>query len=189
MTSVDTRRLKKLDRIILLSGSHDAPDSAARAAEMCVMEAVAWVAREPWTDQPQCACPVIGSFLRSWNDGIRDDETRTRLLKPLVPRLVGSKATPEVELRRSYMALDWLVRVQLPTWLDAAGLRDKSALIRELAELHDEASCRAATEAVRGAQRSAAAAWAAAGDALKPTVEGLQQSALELVSRMLEVRA
>jgi hypothetical protein len=266
--NIDTDRLREIETWTLLSGSHPEGQEAP-VKDACVLEAVSYVAREPWSDSPQCACPVIGSFLRSWNDGIRDDETRTRLLRPLVPRLVGSKSTPAIELRRSYMALDWLVRVQTPAWLDAAGLTDKSALLRELGELHDEASCKAAIGAVRDAQRSAdaaraaaraaagdvawatarataratawaaacasawatardaagdaaraaagdvawatardaagdaagaaacaaagaaacAAACAAAGESLAPTVAQLQESALELVDRMLEVRA
>jgi hypothetical protein len=158
---IDEQRLLEVSALTLSSGAHGSLEDGA-----CVLEAVSYVAGEEWSDHPQCACPVIASFLRSWNDGINDTETRTRLLKPLVPKLVGSKSTPAVELRRSYMALDWLVRVQTPAWLDAAGLRDKSALLRELGELHDEASCRAATEVVHDARRAADAAsyaaWTAA---------------------------
>ena len=36
----------------------------------CVMEAVAYVAGEPWTDRPECACPVISVLLRRWNDDL-----------------------------------------------------------------------------------------------------------------------
>jgi len=98
--------------LILLSGSHE-PDG-----QMCIMEAAAYVAGEPWTDRPQCVCPMIAAFLRSWNDSIRDDAHRTALLKPLIPKVVGSRSTPAVELQRSYLAFDWLVRVQVPAWLD-----------------------------------------------------------------------
>jgi len=102
-----------LDAVILKEGSH-----VKRSADaLCVMEAVAWMAGEKHSDQPTCACPVISTFLRNWNDHIKDDETRTRLLKPLVPLLVNSKSTSDVELRRSYLALDWLARVQAPAWL------------------------------------------------------------------------
>ena len=39
----------------LSSGGHGGIDEG-----MCVMEAVAYVAGEPWSDAPACACPVIG---------------------------------------------------------------------------------------------------------------------------------
>ncbi len=193
---MNTERIAEIEAWKIDVGAHLSPEVGA-----CIMEAVSYVAGEPWSDHPACACPVISSLLRSWNDGITDEATRTRLLRPLVPRIVGSKSTPAVELRRSYLAIDWLARVQTPAWLEAAGLTDEGALLRELDELHDAASCRAATDGVRGAQRSAAAAWAAAWaaagaaaeaaardaarDALAPTVATLQASALELVDRML----
>ena len=58
-------------------GSHSPTDG-----EMCVMEAVAYVAGEPWSDAPKCACPVITAFLVSWNDSLPSDAERDRLLKP-----------------------------------------------------------------------------------------------------------
>ena len=100
--SIDQSRLDEIMRKPLLEGAHE-PDG-----EMCVMEAVAYVAGEPWSDKPDCACPVLGAFMRKWNDSLSSDDERNRLLRPLIPRLVGSKSTPEVEERRSYLALDWL---------------------------------------------------------------------------------
>lgn len=192
---LNSERLEIVQTLPLLKGGHAAPDSAIEA-KMCVMEAVAFVAGEPWTDKPQCACPVIAEFLRNWNDGITDDATRTLLLKPLIPKLVGSRSTPAVELKRSFMALDWLARVHAPAWLERAGLKGHAELCRELGELHDTASCLAADQvlgaaesAARSAARSAAwsAAWSAVRSALNPTVQALQTSALELVERMLAV--
>ena len=70
--------------LVLLVGSHD---EAQFGREMCVMEAVAFVAGEPHSDTPTCACPVISAFLRSWNDSIPDDAHRTELLAPFVQDL------------------------------------------------------------------------------------------------------
>ena len=50
-------------------GSHDDPQDGA-----CIMEAVAYVAGDEWSDHPACACPVISAFLRSWNDALPDEE-------------------------------------------------------------------------------------------------------------------
>jgi hypothetical protein len=174
---------------------------------MCVMEAVAYVAGEPWSDAPTCASPVIAAFLRSWNDALSGAD-RTRLLRPLIPRLVGSAASREVEERRSYMALDWLIREHTPAWLDLIpALAPHAAALRALSPIADLEAARAANATVtaagaaaRAAARAAAgdaagaaawaaawdAAWAAAREALRPTVERLQQSALALIDRMLE---
>ena len=227
----------------------------------CIMEAVAWVAGEPWTDQPTCACPIIGSMMRIWNDALPDDADRDRLLRPLIPQLAGSRADQSIEEQRAWLAVDWITRENLPAWLDLTpSLREHAATLRALTPVRDEAAARAAALVAQVAQKAAvdardaaryaawdaardaawyaaryaawdaawdaasaaawdawdaawvaardagwAAAWYAARDAwdaardagyaapdevrecLKPTVEQLQQSAVQLVVRMLEL--
>ena len=59
------------------AGAHSGPDDG-----MCVMEAVSYIAGEPWSDAPQCACPVITAFLVSWNDALSSNAERDRLDLP-----------------------------------------------------------------------------------------------------------
>ena len=147
-------------------GAHKPPTDDDEASEMCVMEAVAFVAGEPWSDSPRCASPVISSFLRSWNDGLASDAERDRLLKPLIARLVGSKGSPEIELRRSYMAFDWLVRVNAPAFLRLTpSLKTHADTLSELLEIVDADSLQLsikptidAVNAARVAARDAARA-------------------------------
>jgi hypothetical protein len=138
------------------------------STRMCVMEAVAYVAGEQWSDSPQCACPVISTFLRNWNDALPDDE-RTPLLVDLIPRLVGTRSTKEIEIRRGTMAADWLIRTYTPAWLRLAKLDAQAAQLESLPEITDFASCPSlmpVLNAVRSdAAAARAAAWAAAGDA------------------------
>src|SRR5258705_13418563 len=47
----------------LCRGAHRSPVDGA-----CVMELVSMLAGERFTDRPQTACPVIGAFLRAYND-------------------------------------------------------------------------------------------------------------------------
>ena len=101
MTTLTT---EELETITLKSGSH-----ATREEGVCAMEAVAWLAGEPHSDAPECASPVIAAFLRSWNDNLPTDEDRQRLLRPLLPLVIGTRADNATELWRPYMALDWLV--------------------------------------------------------------------------------
>src|SRR5438132_13836904 len=115
MSGTPTRRrltaersaLRQLPRNFVVAKGKHAPDS-----QMCVMEAVAYVAREPWSDHPKCASRVITAFLISWNDAM-DDEDR-QILRPLIPKLVDTAGTPAQEQARSRMALDWLCRVSAP---------------------------------------------------------------------------
>jgi hypothetical protein len=215
-TPAQLTRLAEISAWSLRSGAHE-PEQIS-SGQACVLEAVAFVAGLPLSDSPECCCPVISSFLRSWNDALPTDAERDRLLKPLIPELIGTKSTPAVEERRSYMALDWLIRVHTPAWLERVeSLKPHALALRSHEEIADLAGAVAAGDKVRAAGAAAwAAAWAAAraaagaaagaaawdaawdaaraaagaaaGAALKPTVEILQLSALALVRRMIEVQ-
>jgi hypothetical protein len=80
MSPVIEERLSKIAGLSLKYGSH------AEDSQFCVMEAVAFVAGEPWSDHPVCACPVISAFMRNWNDSLPTDADRDRLLKDLIPQ-------------------------------------------------------------------------------------------------------
>ena len=177
-----------LETLELKAGGH-APGSG----EMCVMEAVAFVAGESWSDHPACASKVIGAFMRSWNDSL--DDTGRQLLKPYVTRLVGTAGDDALEARRAWMATDWLVRVQTPAWLRLAGLTEQAERLAALPELVGGDQVPSIKPALEAARSDAAAAWAAAWDAardaaraaLAPTVEELQISAHQLLDNMIEV--
>lgn len=51
---INSEKLEELKAISLQCGSHKEAQK-----QFCVMEAVAYVAGEPHSDHPQCACPVI----------------------------------------------------------------------------------------------------------------------------------
>jgi len=152
---IDEARLAEVMAAPLESGAHPSQEA------YCVMEAVAYVAGELWTDSPVCACPVISAFLRSWNDVLPDAE-RTDLLRDLIPRLVGTRSTSEIEQRRATMAADWLVREHTPAWLRLAGLTTQADALASLPEITDIAQCPSLMPALNAARSDAAAAGAAA---------------------------
>lgn len=185
-----------IDQITLASGGHK------RAAEgMCMLEAAAYLAGEKFSDHPQCVSPVIASFGRAWNDALRSNEERDRLLKPLIAVILNTVSTPAIESRRAWMCADWLVREFTPAWLTLAKLDEEAAALRDLAEIVDSATLDVARPLIESARKRAAAAWAAAGaaagdaawdaawDELAPTVSALQESAAALIRRMAELQA
>lgn len=184
--TIDTERLAQIT--VLETGGHQPND----ALHMRVMEAVAYVASEPWSDAPVCACPVISTFMRTWNDALPNAE-RTTLLLPFIPKLIGTRGDAALEVRRSLMAADWLVREHTPAWLELAGLTDQAALLRNLPEITDMAMVPGIRGPIEAVRRDAATARAVAGDAAKnaawdalaPTKTRLQQSAIALVERMI----
>jgi|LULL01.1.fsa_nt_gb hypothetical protein len=155
--TIDHARLAKV--VTLSEGAHRESEG-----EMCAMEAVAFIAGEPWSDHPTCASPVIGAFMRAWNDGL-PQEDRDALILPLIPRLVGTRGSEALENRRATMAADWLVRVHTPAWLRLAGLTTQADALSGLPEITDFANTPSLRGPLEAARQDAAAARAAAGAA------------------------
>jgi hypothetical protein len=86
--------------IRLSKGKHATPSEGA-----CVMELASMLAGEPFSDRPASVCPVIGGFLRAYNDRI-DDERRQDLYR-YASEVVGSRTTPDVERARERRCLAW----------------------------------------------------------------------------------
>jgi len=117
-----------LDTLTLAKGNHH-----DRSNGLCAMEAVAWLAGEKHNDQPDCVSPVIGAFVRRWNDDLGDNDRQK--LKPILPTLIGTAADLKTESRRAWMVTDWMVRTYMPAWLDLAGLTEQATAVRGLPEL------------------------------------------------------
>ena len=60
------------------------------------------LAGEPFNDHPRSVCPVIGSFLRTYNDLVDDD--RRQALYPCASKAVGSRGSRDVvQARAEYL--------------------------------------------------------------------------------------
>lgn len=125
--SIDPKRLERVMAIDLRAGAGDAPNGKIDA---CVMQAVAYVAGEPWSDHPQCASEVLTAFCIRLND--RWGHEDRQLLKPFIPRLVGTRAPKAIEHKRRQMLLDFAFRRWLPIWLRKAGLEEHAAKMEAL---------------------------------------------------------
>jgi len=95
--------------IKLSKGKHSSPDSGA-----CVMELASMLAGEPFSDHPQSVCPVIGSFLRAYNDSIDDD--RRQDLYAYASKVVGSRSSATVEWVRAEHVLAWCAQMRARGW-------------------------------------------------------------------------
>ena len=158
MTVTSTADLSRLATLPPLAhGAHKRDENVA-----CIMEAVAFIAGERWSDHPVCACPVISEFLRLWNDALPDSE-RDALLRPLVALMVGTRSTEAVERRRATMATDWLIREYAPAWLRSAGLAVQADALMVLPEITDLAQYLPLMPVLNAVRNDALAARAAAG--------------------------
>jgi hypothetical protein len=145
MQTETTKPTIDLDKIVIRHGSHGTSQPRSEDAQACVMEWVCILAgEERVTDHPACACPVISAFMIRWNDRLPDDQTRTRLLRPLIPHLLNTRSTRAIERKRGYMAADWGVREQSPRLLRAMGFAAQADRLSALAPIVDGDSARAA---------------------------------------------
>jgi hypothetical protein len=86
--------------IRLSRGTHKSPDDGA-----CVMELASMLAEEPFTDHPKSVCPVIGSFLRDYNDSVSDE--RRQDLYGYAAAAVGTRGCTAVQRARLTHLTAW----------------------------------------------------------------------------------
>ncbi|HEV3225406.1 MAG TPA: hypothetical protein VGZ52_01175 [Acidimicrobiales bacterium] len=121
-----------LDGVTLESSAHP-----RRGTKLTLLELVSWLNHEPHTDSPACVSPVVASYARWLAAGF--DTADRQALKALAPRLIGTApTTPEEERARQWRATEWLVRVQAPAWLRAAGMLEAAERLESLDRLTND---------------------------------------------------
>jgi hypothetical protein len=90
--------------IKLSKGRHRSPTEGA-----CVMELASMLAGEPFSDHPGSVCPVIGAFLRAYNDMV--DDRRRQDLYSYAALVVGSRACRDVEDARAQRLAQWALEL------------------------------------------------------------------------------
>lgn len=90
-------------------GKHRSPDDGA-----CVMELASMLAGEPFSDHPVAVCPVIGSFMRAYNDSI--DDGRRQDLYAYAAKAVGTRASQAVQQARAERLSAWIDELSQRRW-------------------------------------------------------------------------
>ena len=85
----------------LTRGKHSDPEHGT-----CVMELASMLAGEAFGDHPRSVCPVVASFLRSYNDGVGDD-LRDDLYR-YAAEAVGTGGRADVTVARARLCHDWI---------------------------------------------------------------------------------
>jgi hypothetical protein len=88
----------------LRRGKHASPEKG-----VCVMELASMLAGEPFSDRPQAVCPVIGAYLRSYNDVV-DDERRQDLYR-YASEAIGTAGSAALRRRRAERCLAEIARL------------------------------------------------------------------------------
>lgn len=95
--------------IKLSRGRHTGPGNGA-----CVMELASMLAGERFSDHPRSVCPVIGSFLRGYNDLVDDD--RRQNLYEYAALVVDSRASAAVQRARADLLTAWALQRRKRHW-------------------------------------------------------------------------
>lgn len=138
MVEIDERLLREVT--YLSKGSHPNPE-----AGMCVMEAVSHVARAPWSDRPECACPAVTDYAIPINDKL-PESFRQQLIRR-IPLIAGSRADREVQTRRVFLMATHAIKVFAVKALERAGLTEEAARLRDLPDIVDRTTAKAARQA------------------------------------------
>ena len=103
------------------------------------------------TDELDCVCPVIRSFLININDSAiwSNDLHRTNVLFPLIPRIVDTN-NPELLLKRMFFLVNWAVKTIAPLILRERGFENHAVTFESLGDIVDHESVNAANVAVAG---------------------------------------
>ncbi len=112
-----------LEEITLKSGAHKSFDDGA-----CIMELVSYVANEPWSDHPRCACPILTEYAIRLNDKFNDEHRQ--LMKPFIMSLIGTRATDEVKITRKRLIRWRNVTATYPLILDMVKLPELAEKLR-----------------------------------------------------------
>ena len=138
----------------LAHGPHATPEDGR-----CAMEWVSYLAGEPHSDRPACVSPALRAFCVAFNDGL-ENNARQRL-RPYLARTIGTM-DDGLDEERSWMAMDWLIRVYAPAWLELAGVTEAARGLALLAPVQGVGDLAGALETLERARRDARAALRAA---------------------------
>ena len=132
--------LPDLDDITLETVPH-----ARRGLRLTFLELVSWLAHEHHSDAPVRTSPVLATYAR-WFASALDDRRRQEL-KSRARAMIGTGVTPTRsaapqplapdEIRRTWLATDWLVRVQAASWLRLAGLTEAASRLESIGPTTD----------------------------------------------------
>ncbi len=147
---------------MLAYGTHATPDEGR-----CAMEWVSYLAGEPHSDDPACVSPVLRAFCTTLNDSLEDGPRQQ--LRPYLGRTIGT-ADDGLDETRSWMAMDWLIRVYAPRWLSAADLTGSAQRLETLPAVVDVSDLKTALDALALARRETRAAWSSALGAARTAV-------------------
>ena len=139
-----------LDRLVLSNGLNRERHEGVHATH-----ALSWMEGGPHLRFPRTVCQAITDFLREWELCLEHRDLN-EVLKPLLGHFPGTRQGPEAESRRRHAMADWLIRTNVPAWLDAGGMPASARSLRELPEIRPDLTNQETDLIINRTQRAAA---------------------------------
>ena len=86
-----------------------------------IMECASFMAGEPRSVTPDCACPVLSTFATCTNDAM--DDAKRQALRPILLHLAACRASEGAETARLVCLFDFVLNIYLPRLLPDVGLQ------------------------------------------------------------------
>lgn len=144
MPEIPAERLALLDSAILTAGSHQYFEGT------CARELIHLVVTGEKQDKtPECLTRTL-AVLPRLNDGPwRDDAHRTEVLLPYLRRLLQCPRDTEADFSRSYVMVDYVIRIITPQILDMREHPDVADRFRAMPPIVDASTARKCEEVFR----------------------------------------
>ena len=124
-------RAQGVEALILDGGNHSGPEHGG-----CMMEWASQLAGEPWSSRPRRVSLFISELCVVVNDTL-PSRRRNRILRPYVPKVIGTATGYEDDIARMWLTADWMVRTVSPFALRQAHLEDDSEVLEALPSTRD----------------------------------------------------
>ena len=133
-----------LETLTLRAGPHAAVQKKplrpnAKKQSMSLLEATAFLADEPLSENPSCVDPLLAYFAGILSEELPDRELQQFVV--YVPQLIGTQQSPEHTHARAWVLADRYLRRILPLHLErVVELRSHASNLRALPEITDQVS-------------------------------------------------
>lgn len=96
-----------------------------------IMECASFMAGEPRSVTPACACPVLSTFATCSNDAL--DDAKRQALRPILLHLATCRASEGAETARLICLFDFVLNIYLPRVLPDVG---RQSLAEQFKDIH-----------------------------------------------------
>lgn len=133
MRTLSKQTLKQLESLTMCSGVGDGKETACIAYQQAIANALERGLPKPEpSDDPPCVSPLLRRLEIRANDTSwwASNEERTETLREFVPLLMSTQGSDELEWRRIWRFMDWVLREEYPILFpELSSLKEEPSIV------------------------------------------------------------